>query len=115
MLLMYLYGEGLVSCKNVPKHGRMIPSVTNSPLADASTWYDSFLLAATSYQRNQNLWNILYQLTDAFSIHMCCWNVATYERYEWKITMGKLKFIKISLLTGPHCQFLGVGQGMKQT
>ena len=35
-----------------------------------------------------------------------------------KFTMKKLKssrYHKNSLLTGPHCQFLGVGQGMKQT
>jgi hypothetical protein len=38
------------------------------------------------------------------------WNVVTYQ---WKVYNGKIEnllFRKISLLTGPHCQFLGVVQ-----
>jgi hypothetical protein len=63
------------------------------------------LLAATFCQgspyRNHKLWNIVS--TERYMLHVqvlleCCYN-------KWKI----------SFLTAPHCQFRGVGQGMKYT
>ena len=38
--------------------------------------------------------------------------------YKWKVHNEKIEIIscrKVSFLTVPHCQFRGVGQGMKQT
>jgi hypothetical protein len=39
--------------------------------------------------------------------------------YKWKVHNGKIEIMffggKVSFLTAPHCQFRGVGQGMKQT
>jgi hypothetical protein len=66
------------------------------------------LLAATVYQgnpdRNLKLWNIVSTI---YSICRCC----------WKVPNGKIEIIcgKVSFLTAPHCQFRGVGQGMKHT
>jgi hypothetical protein len=45
------------------------------------------------------------------SIWMCCWNVATYK---WKVQIEISLRRKLSFLTGPHFQFRGVGQGIKQ-
>ena len=77
------------------------------------------LFAATLYQinpdRNHKLWNIVSTERYIYSICRCCWNVATYK---WKVHNGKIviiSFVKVSYLTAPHCQFRGVGQGMKQT
>ena len=76
------------------------------------------LLAANLYQgnpdRNHKLWNIIPTERDILYMQVllgCC-----YIRDQWKV--GKIEiipFVVVSFLTVPHCQFRGVGQGMKQT
>jgi hypothetical protein len=77
------------------------------------------LLAATLYQgnpdRNHKLWNIVS--TERFILHMqvlleCCY--IWMESSQWE-NWNHLFCRKVSFLTAPHCQFRGVGQGMKQT
>jgi hypothetical protein len=76
------------------------------------------LLAATLYQIliETTSSGISYQLRDIYFICRCCWTIATYE---WKAYNGKIEIIpfvaKFQFLTTSHCQFRGVGQGMKQT
>jgi hypothetical protein len=46
-------------------------------------------------------------------MYRCYWNVAAYKS---KVYNEKIEIICFVLfLTGPHCQFRGVGQDMKQT
>jgi hypothetical protein len=78
----------------------------------------SSLLAATLYQwnpdRNHQLWNII--LTERYIFHMqvleCCY--IWMESSQWE-HWNHLFCRKVSFFTTPHCQFRGVGQGMKQT
>ena len=77
------------------------------------------LLAATIYQwtsdRNHKLWNIVS--TERYLLHMqvlleCCY--IWMKRSQWQ-NWNNLFCRKISFLTVLHCQFRGVGHGMKQT
>ena len=104
-----------------PSHGvdrKIFVEVMTSTLPKGILGSVASLLAATLYQgnpdRNHKPW-ISFHLRDIYSICRCCWNFATYE---WKVHKGKIEiisFVVVSFLTDPHCQFRGVGQGMKQT
>jgi hypothetical protein len=65
------------------------------------------LIAATLYQGH------LIGTTN--SICRCCWTVATYtiESSHWKNVNDLCR--ADSFLSGPHCQYRGVCQGMQQT
>ena len=76
------------------------------------------LLDATLYQwtpdRNHMLWNIV--LTERYILHMrvlleCCY--IWMESSQWE-NWNHLFCQNVSFLTAPHCQFRGIGQGMKQ-
>ena len=77
------------------------------------------LLVATLYEgntdRNHKLWNIVS--TERYILHMqvlleCCY--IYMESSQWE-NWNHLFCRKVSFLTASHCQFEGVGQGMKQT
>ena len=59
---------------------------------------------------SDRLWHI-------YSTFRCCWNVTRYKSkiHNKKIELLSLFCRNVSYLTDHHCQFQGVGQGIKRT
>jgi hypothetical protein len=104
-----------------PSHGdRKTFDVMTSTKPRGTLGSVASVLTAILYQGNPDRMigttssRISYQLRDIYPIRRCCWNNATYE---WKVHNGKMEIFSfvVSFLTAPHCQFLGVDKGMKQT
>ena len=104
-----------------PRHGgdrktfeEMTSTWPRGTLGSVASW-----LAAKLYQgnpdRNHKLWNIVS--TERYILHMqvlleCCYILMEISQWE---NLNNLFCRKVSFLTAPHCQFRGVGHGMKQT
>ena len=101
-----------------PGHGSDCKTfeVTTSTLPRGTLGSVASLLIATLYQgnpdRNHIHWNIVS--TERYILHIleCCYILMESSQWEnWNHNFCR----KVLFLTAPHCQFRGIGQGIKQT